>query len=383
MCLNAIGSPDEDDGSMMAGALHQNGPPVIAGTPYTTSPDRGADRTGLPSSTPSLLEIEALRTEFLTASGVLPAVDGVSLTLSSGETLAVVGESGSGKSVTALSILRLFNRGDRAHMHGAIRWRLADGSTIDLAQLAEPALRSIRGREIAVIFQDPGASLDPVFTVGAQIREALRRHRPGEDAERIAVELLRDVGIADPERRVAAYPHQLSGGMRQRVMIAIALACRPRLLIADEPTTALDVTIQAQIMRLLADLKRKYGMALLFITHDLGLVAEIADRVAVMYAGQVVESGPVDQLLKQALHPYTRALLECRPKRHYRDSGEDERVLLPIPGAPPRPGSIERGCRFAARCAYREARCTLDPVDLELAQAPGVQVRCLRWRELE
>jgi oligopeptide/dipeptide ABC transporter ATP-binding protein len=382
MSLNAIGSPDEDARSMIAGAQDKDGPPVIAGTPYTVSPGQAGEPTGSPASTRSLLEIEALRTEFLTARGRLPAVDGVSLTLSPGETLAVVGESGSGKSVTALSILRLFNRGDRAHVHGAIRWRLADGSTLDLAQLAEPALRSIRGREIAVIFQDPGASLDPVFTVGSQIREALRKHRPGENAERTAVELLRDVGIADPERRVAAYPHQLSGGMRQRVMIAIALACRPRLLIADEPTTALDVTIQAQIMRLLADLKNQYGMALLFITHDLGLVAEIADRVAVMYAGQVVESGPVDQLLNHPLHPYTRALLECRPKRHYRDSGEDERVLLPIPGAPPRPGSIERGCRFAARCAHREARCMLDTVDLELARAPDAHVRCLRWRAL-
>jgi oligopeptide/dipeptide ABC transporter ATP-binding protein len=170
--------------------------------------------------------------------------------------------------------------------------------------------------------------------------------------------------------------------MRQRVMIAIALACRPRMLIADEPTTALDVTIQAQIMRLLADLKRKYGMALLFITHDLGLVAEIADRVAVMYAGQVVEIGPVDRLLDAPLHPYTRALLDCRPERRYRQSGEDERILVLIPGAPPRPGSIERGCRFAARCARCAPACTIETVELEPGPFPGSEVRCVRWREL-
>jgi oligopeptide/dipeptide ABC transporter ATP-binding protein len=330
----------------------------------------------------ALLKIDSLRTTFKTGRGELTAVDGVSLSISPGETLAVVGESGSGKSVTALSILRLFNRGDRAEIQGSMHWHLDDGSTIDLARLSEGELRGIRGREIAVIFQDPGASLDPVFTIGQQIREALRRHRPDEDAGRVAVDLLRDVGIADPERRVHAYPHQLSGGMRQRVMIAIALACRPRMLIADEPTTALDVTIQAQIMRLLAELKRQYGMALLFITHDLGLVAEIADRVAVMYAGQVVEIGPVDRLLSAPLHPYTRALLDCRPERRYREFGEDERVLIPIPGAPPRPGSVERGCRFAARCAHPSPRCMIENVELESGPSPDLQVRCLRWREV-
>jgi peptide/nickel transport system ATP-binding protein len=219
-----------------------------------------------------LLELSGLRTAFATPRGLLQAVDGVDLAIAPGETLAVVGESGSGKSVTALSILRLFTRGDHAQLQGSITWRRRDGGTLDLATLDERALRDVRGREIAVIFQDPSASLNPVLSIGNQIREALRRHRPREDAQRVAVDLLRDVGIADPEGRIEAYPHQLSGGMRQRVMIAIALACAPRLLIADEPTTALDVTIQAQIMRLLADLKRKHGMALLFITHDLALV---------------------------------------------------------------------------------------------------------------
>jgi oligopeptide/dipeptide ABC transporter ATP-binding protein len=331
---------------------------------------------------PPLLEIRDLRTRFATRRGLLPAVDGVSLSIDPGQTLAVVGESGSGKSVTALSILRLFNRGDTALLSGEILWRLADGGIVDLAGLDETGLRRVRGREIAVIFQDPGASLDPVFTVGGQIREALRRHQPAEDSDETAIALLRDVGIADPQRRIHAYPHQLSGGMRQRVMIAIALACRPRLLIADEPTTALDVTIQAQIMRLLAELKSRHRMSLLFITHDLGLVAEIADRVAVMYAGQVVESGPVDQVLRAPLHPYTRALLDCRPVRHYRDTGPDERKLHPIPGAPPRPGSITTGCRFAPRCAHRQAACSDGTIALESAADQDRQIRCLRWESI-
>ncbi len=329
-----------------------------------------------------LLEVHDLRTQFSTQRGRLAAVDGVSLSIGPGQTLAVVGESGSGKSVTALSILRLFNRGDQVTLSGSILWQRSDGSQVDLAALDEKGLRQVRGGEIAVIFQDPGASLDPVFTVGSQIREALRRHRPGEDDDATAISLLRDVGIADPQRRIHAYPHQLSGGMRQRVMIAIALACRPRLLIADEPTTALDVTIQAQIMRLLAELKARHRMALLFITHDLGLVADIADQVAVMYAGQVVETGPVDQVLGEPLHPYTRALLDCRPSRHYRDQGPDDRRLQPIPGVPPRPGSIVTGCRFAPRCAHQQAACREQPLELASADRPGRQVRCARWEEL-
>jgi peptide/nickel transport system ATP-binding protein len=328
-----------------------------------------------------LLQLSGLRTAFATPRGLLQAVDGVDLAIAPGETLAVVGESGSGKSVTALSILRLFTRGDQAQLQGSIVWRKRDGGTLDLATLDERGLRDVRGREIAVIFQDPSASLNPVLSIGNQIREALRRHRPHEDAQRVAVDLLRDVGIADPEGRIEAYPHQLSGGMRQRVMIAIALACAPRLLIADEPTTALDVTIQAQIVGLLADLKRKHGMALLFITHDLALVGEIADRVVVMYAGQVVETGAVGEVLRAPLHPYTRALLDCRPVRRYRDDGADERVLRPIAGAPPRPTEIPQGCRFAPRCALAEAACRESAIALE-APRPDHATRCRRWREL-
>jgi oligopeptide/dipeptide ABC transporter ATP-binding protein len=329
----------------------------------------------------ALLDIQGLRTRFATPRGTMTAVDGVDLSIAAGETLAVVGESGSGKSVTALSILRLFNRGDRAEVDGTIAWRTRDNTVVNLAQLPEPALARFRGRDIAVIFQDPGASLNPVFSVGAQIMEALRQHRPEVDAREKAIQLLREVGIADPERRLIAYPHQLSGGMRQRVMIAIALACAPRLLIADEPTTALDVTIQAQIMRLLAQLKTRLGMALLFITHDLALVAEIADRIVVMYAGQVVESGRAADVLHTPRHPYTRALLECRPVRHYRDDAPDERVLKPIPGMPPRLGRFPQGCRFAPRCAAAEPACSEAPVALQAA-GESRTVRCLRWQAL-
>ncbi len=329
----------------------------------------------------SLLAISALHTSFDTPRGRLRAVDGVDLAVAAGETLAIVGESGSGKSVTALSVLSLFSRGDRAEITGSIRWRQRDGTEIDLLRLNERALRDVRGREIAMIFQDPSASLNPVFTIGAQIREAARRHRPAEDADGLAVRLLRDVGIADSERRVQSYPHQLSGGMRQRVMIAIALACAPRLLIADEPTTALDVTIQAQILRLLAELKTRHAMSLLFITHDLALVSEIADRVTVMYAGQVVEAGSAEAVLRAPRHPYTRALLACRPRRLYRDVGDDERVLQPIPGAPPRPFSVVQGCRFAPRCAAVERACQTMAIPIELL-GDDEMVRCRRWRDL-
>ncbi|MFO0292122.1 MAG: ABC transporter ATP-binding protein [Rhodospirillales bacterium] len=328
-----------------------------------------------------VLRISGLRTEFDTPRGPVRAVDGVDLAVADGETLAVVGESGSGKSVTALSILRLFTRADRARVAGRVMWRQRDGTEIDLASLDERDLRDIRGRDIAVVFQDPSASLNPVFSIGAQIREAVRRHRPHEDAAARAVDLLRDVGIADPERRVHSYPHQLSGGMRQRAVIAMALACAPRLLIADEPTTALDVTIQAQIMRLLGDLKLRLGMALVFITHDLALVGEIADRVAVMYAGQVVETGPVAEILRRPGHPYTRALLACRPERRYRDGAPDERSLVPSPGAPPRPGAVTQGCRFVPRCALAQDECRSARVGL--APVGGDRfVRCLRWRDV-
>jgi oligopeptide/dipeptide ABC transporter ATP-binding protein len=248
----------------------------------------------------------------------------------------------------------------------------------DLLAMPEALLRQRRGREIAIIFQDPGASLNPVFTIGEQISEVLRRHNgmARQEARRQAVALLRDVGIADPERRLDSYAHQLSGGMRQRVMIAIALACSPRLLIADEPTTALDVTIQAQILKLLKALRERTGMALMFITHDLELVADIAERIAVMYSGQIVEVGPVAEVLARPLHPYTRALLGCRPHR-----GADGLVhFAPIPGAPPR-GSFPSGCRFAPRCALAEAACASAAIPLEAASV-GRETRCRRWSEL-
>jgi peptide/nickel transport system ATP-binding protein len=318
-----------------------------------------------------LLDISGLSVAF--KGGVIHAVDGVDLAIGAGETLAVVGESGSGKSVTALAVLRLFGRDDGVMARGSIRWRGQE-----LLAMPESALRHVRGREIAIIFQDPGASLNPVFTIGEQIAEVLRRHNgtPKRQAQSQALDLLRDVGIADPEQRIGSYPHQLSGGMRQRVMIAIAIACAPKLLIADEPTTALDVTIQAQILRLLKALQARTGMGLLFITHDLELVADIADRIAVMYAGQVVEAGPAAQVLARPMHPYTRALLACRPHR-----GTDGEVhFAPIPGAPPR-GVFPAGCRFAPRCRFADQACTQAPIALTAMEA-GHETRCRRWSAL-
>ncbi len=318
-----------------------------------------------------LLEVHDLSVAF--KGGAIQAVDGVDLAIGAGETLAVVGESGSGKSVTALAVLRLFGRDDGAVVHGRILWRGED-----LLPMPEATLRRFRGRDIAIIFQDPGASLNPVFPIGEQIAEVLRRHNgtPKRQARAQALDLLRDVGIADPDRRIDAYPHQLSGGMRQRVMIAIALACAPKLLIADEPTTALDVTIQAQILRLLKSLQARTGMGLIIITHDLELVADIADRIAVMYAGQVVEAGPAAEVLARPAHPYTRALLECRP--HH---GADGVVrFAPIPGAPPR-GTFPQGCRFAARCALVEDACRSAAMPL-VAIAERHETRCRRWEVL-
>ena len=323
------------------------------------------------SAVAPLLEVRGLSVAF--RDGAIQAVDGVDLAIGAGETLAVVGESGSGKSVTSLAVLRLFGRDDGAIARGRILWRGED-----LLPMPEAALRRYRGREIAIIFQDPGASLNPVFPIGEQIAEVLRRHNgtPKREARAQALKLLRDVGIADPEQRIDAYPHQLSGGMRQRVMIAIALACAPKLLIADEPTTALDVTIQAQILRLLKALQVRTGMALMFITHDLELVADIGDRIAVMYAGQVVETGPAGQVLARPAHPYTRALLECRP--HHDADGVVR--FAPIPGAPPR-GTFPQGCRFAPRCALAEEACRAAAVPLVRA-AERHETRCRRWEVL-
>lgn len=300
-----------------------------------------------------LLEVRDLRVSFFTPRGEVRAVDGVSFTIDEGETFGLVGESGCGKSVTALSLLRLLDGSGRI-VGGDIVFA---GRT--LLALSEEEMRSLRGDQIAMVFQEPMTSLNPVFTVGYQIGEVLEVHRgmSRKQARAEAIELLRLVEIPEPERRVDAYPHQLSGGMRQRVMIAMALACRPRLLIADEPTTALDVTIQAQILDLLAHLQEQFGMAVLFVTHDLGIVAERARRVAVMYAGRIVEEAETATLFRNPLHPYTRGLLRSIPRL-----GMRVRRLAAIPGSVPDPLALPSGCRFRDRCTYAVARCgEIDP----------------------
>lgn len=300
-----------------------------------------------------LLEVRDLRVSFFTPRGEVRAVDGVSFTIDEGETFGLVGESGCGKSVTALSLLRLLDGNGRI-VGGDIVFA---GRT--LLALSEEEMRSLRGDQIAMVFQEPMTSLNPVFTVGYQIGEVLEVHRgmSRKQARAEAIELLRLVEIPEPERRVDAYPHQLSGGMRQRVMIAMALACRPRLLIADEPTTALDVTIQAQILDLLAHLQEQFGMAVLFVTHDLGIVAERARRVAVMYAGRIVEEAETATLFRNPLHPYTRGLLRSIPRL-----GMRVRRLAAIPGSVPDPLALPSGCRFRDRCTYAVARCgEIDP----------------------
>ena len=323
-----------------------------------------------------ILSIEGLKTWFTVEGGTAKSVDGVSLTLHRGETLAVVGESGSGKSVTSLSIMRLIPEPPGRIVEGTIKLTGRDGVTRDLAQLDEPAMRAIRGNEIGMIFQEPMTSLNPVYTVGDQIGEALRRHQGlGKRAayER-AIEMLTKVGIPDPARRAAEYPHRLSGGMRQRVMIAMALACGPAVLIADEPTTALDVTIQAQILDLMRRLQAELGMSILFITHNLGVVAEIADRVAVMYAGRVVEEGDVHDVFAAPRHPYTRALLASMPVL-----GSRER-LAAIPGQVPSAANLPDGCAFAPRCPLAADACRAAPPPLE-DTGDGHRVRCIRWRD--
>ncbi len=297
-----------------------------------------------------LLQVEDLSTYFSTDAGVARAVDGVSFSIEPGETLGIVGESGCGKTVTSLSIMGLIaNPPGRIIAGSSIRFRGRE-----LVDLPEKDMRRIRGNRIAMIFQEPMTSLNPVFTIGNQIREALTLHRGigRSEARRVGIELLREVGIPEPEQRFAEYPHQLSGGMRQRVMIAVALSCEPELLIADEPTTALDVTIQAQILELLADLRGRRGMAVLLITHDLGVVAEVCDRVLVMYAGQIVESGTVDEIFHRARHPYTEGLLESLPKL-----AAGGRRLHPIEGTVPNPVGWPTGCRFSSRCPYSWDRC--------------------------
>ena len=318
----------------------------------------------------SLLSIENLQVHFRTQDGVNRAVDGVSFAIGAGETLAIVGESGCGKSVTAMSILRLLPE-PPAKIAGAIRF---EGS--DLLGLSNRAMRRIRGNAISVIFQEPMTSLNPVLTVGRQIGETLRLHQglSRRAAEARAVEMLTLVGIPEPQRRVREYPHQLSGGMRQRVMIAIALACSPKLLIADEPTTALDVTIQAQILDLMRDLKSRVGAAIMLITHDLGVVAEVADRVVVMYAGRKVEEASVRELFRAPKHPYTRGLMGAVPKLGAVEHDATAR-LSEIPGmVPSLKGRID-GCVFAGRCPDVTEICRTYAPALEL-KAPAHLAAC-------
>lgn len=301
-------------------------------------------------TTHTFLEVTDLRTRFHTPEGTVYAVNGVSFTLKEGETLAVVGESGCGKSVTMMSILRLISTPPGEIVSGAVNYR-----NRDLLQLSENEMEDIRGREIAMVFQDPMTSLNPVLTVGRQLTETLRTHTnmDVEQARQRAVTLLDWVGIPDAGKRLGDYPHQFSGGMRQRVMIAMALACTPSLLIADEPTTALDVTIQAQIIELVKRLKQDLGMAMIWITHDLGVVAGMADRVIVMYAGFIVEEANVEELYDAPLHPYTQALLQALPRADRRR----EKNLKSIQGVPPNLLSEPRGCPFAPRCEFVQERC--------------------------
>ena len=318
----------------------------------------------------ALLEVENLQTHFRTPDGINRAVDGVSFEVAEGETLAVVGESGCGKSVTASSILRLIPE-PPGKIAGAIRFQ-----GTDLLKLDEAAMRDIRGNEISMIFQEPMTSLNPVLTIGRQLRETLQLHE-GLDkgaAEKRAVEMLTLVGIAEPRRRVREYPHQLSGGMRQRVMIAMALACNPKLLIADEPTTALDVTIQAQILDLMRDLKRRVGAAIILITHDLGVVAEVAERVMVMYAGRKVEQAAVGDLFRTPRHPYTQGLLGAVPKLGSSVSGAETR-LAEIPGLVPSLKKRIEGCVFASRCPLATELCRDVAPALEL-KAAGHTAAC-------
>jgi peptide/nickel transport system ATP-binding protein len=318
----------------------------------------------------ALLEVDNLQTHFRTPDGVNRAVDGVSFHVQQGETLAIVGESGCGKSVTAMSILRLVPE-PPGRIAGAIRLEGRDLLTLD-----DRAMRDIRGNDISMIFQEPMTSLNPVLCIGRQLGETLRLHQGLDSgaAQRRAVEMLALVGIAEPARRLAEYPHQMSGGMRQRVMIAMALACNPKLLIADEPTTALDVTIQAQILDLMAELKRRVGAAIVLITHDLGVVAEVAERVMVMYAGRKVEEAPVAALFRTPRHPYTQGLLGAVPKLGSSLAGDDTR-LAEIPGSVPSLKARITGCVFAGRCPRVNELCRQVAPALE-PKSPGHLVAC-------
>ena len=333
----------------------------------------------------NLLEINNLKMDFGSGAGALRAVDGVSLTIGTGETVCLVGESGCGKTVTALSIARLVPTPPANYIGGEI---LLNGR--DTLKMSARELQKIRGGVVSYVFQDPGASLNPVFRIGNQIKESLKLHKPEKANDAEVIRLLKLVGIPAPESRIKNYPFEMSGGMQQRVMIAMALASEPKLLVADEPTTALDVTIQAQILDLLSELKQRLGMAILLITHNLGIVGDMADRVAVMYAGQIVELSPAKELLRRPLHPYTRALMASVPKLSGtvrwgeatdEPAREDARPtrLQSIPGNVPRIGNFPPGCRFAPRCPIAKPECSEKIPEL-LEVEPGRFVRCPFWK---
>jgi peptide/nickel transport system ATP-binding protein len=330
---------------------------------------RGGDGDDNLNRVAALLEVRSLRTSFFTEEGEVRAVDGVSFAVEAGKLMGLVGESGSGKTASALSIMRLLPETARI-VGGEI---VFEGR--NLIGLSEPEMRSIRGARIAMIFQEPMTSLNPVFTIGNQIGEAIRLHQHTSRAETRArtIESLRMVGIADPERRIDEYPHQLSGGMRQRVMIAMALACKPKLLIADEPTTALDVTIQAQILDLIRELQERLGLAVILVTHDLGVVAEYADDVTILYAARVMEHAPAAELFGNPLNPYTKGLLESMPAV----DGRHQRRLQTIPGSIPSALRPPSGCRFHPRCPIAIAQCAEVEPPLE-EKAPHHDVACIR-----
>jgi peptide/nickel transport system ATP-binding protein len=320
----------------------------------------------------ALVSVEDLRVYFGDPAKPVRAVDGVSFSIHRGETVALVGESGCGKSVTSMALARLVPQPPGVYAGGRV---LLNGR--DVLTMKERELRALRGNEVSYIFQDPGASLNPVFRIGYQIAEAMRLHRRDVHFREETRELLRLVGMTDPDRAARAYPHELSGGMQQRAMIAMALACRPKLLVADEPTTALDVTIQAQILELLVSLQKQLGMAILLITHNLGLVAGVAHRVHVMYAGQMVEAGLTEDVLRRPKHPYTRGLLNAVPRL----TGSRER-LTGIEGVVPNPARLPTGCRFHPRCPYARDICVSREPEAESAAAQH-EVRCHVWREVE
>ena len=324
-------------------------------------------KTSPPAEAP-LLSVRHLSLEFHKDGDILPAVEDISFDIAAGETLCLVGESGSGKSVTALSIARLLPMPPARYSNGEI---LLNGR--DVLQMGDSELRQLRGGMVSYVFQEPSASLNPVIPVGKQIKESLKLHRPAVATDDEVIRLLKLVGIPAPDSRLKDYPHQMSGGMQQRVMIAMALAAQPKLLIADEPTTALDVTIQAQIIELLRELKETLGMSILLITHNLGIVGDIADRVAVMYAGQMVESGPARDLLMRPLHPYTRALMNSVPQL-----GANAQRLTAIGGNVPQTGAFPSGCRFHPRCPKAQPECSQKQPQLVEVE-PGRWVRCPLW----